>query len=89
MTPWCEAYVPLSFRPDLAAVIPSGALVPCKAPAVAAYRYRCILGHQVTRSVCPEHDPVPGVVGCYECKQGGREEPMTWELVEVRPAPRQ
>jgi hypothetical protein len=71
MTPWCEAYVPVL-----------GQLAPCKAPAVAAYRYRCAAGHQVTRSSCARHDPVPGTVGCHQCKQAGTETPMTWELVE-------
>lgn len=72
MVPWCEAYVPVV-----------GQLAPCKAPAAAAYRYSCANGHHVTRSVCAEHDPVPGVVGCYECKAAGKEVPMTWELLEV------
>ena len=64
-------------------------MVPCKAPAAAAYRFRCIHGHEVTRSVCAEHDPVPGSVGCYQCYKDGREEPMTWEVVEVGATPRQ
>lgn len=76
MVPWCEAFVPVL-----------GQLVPCKAPAVAAYRYRCQFGHAVTRSVCADHDPVPGVVGCHQCKAGGAEVPMTWELVEGGTAP--
>lgn len=78
MTPWCEAYVPVL-----------GHLQPCRAPAVAVYRYHCARGHEVTRSVCADHDPVPGAVGCWHCKQEGREEPMTWELVAVGPGPRQ
>jgi hypothetical protein len=72
MVPWCEAYVPVV-----------GQLQPCKAPAVVAYRYRCRLGHDLTRSVCAGHDPVPGEVGCYHCRQAGIEEPMTWQLTEV------
>lgn len=72
MVPWCESYVPVL-----------GQLAPCKAPAVASYCFRCALGHRVTRSVCADHDPVPGTVGCYECKLAGREEPMTWEVTEV------
>lgn len=84
MIPWCEAYVPL---PEAFTTRGGPVFVPCRAPAVAAYRYRCAWNHELTRSVCAEHDPVPGNVGCYVCKQAGREVPMTWQLVEVAAAP--
>lgn len=72
MTPWCEAYV-----------LVVGAWQPCKAPAIAAYRYDCANGHHFTRSVCVDHDPVPGQVGCRYCQQLGLEVPLTWQLVDV------
>jgi len=61
--------------------------VPCKAPATAAYRYICIYRHEITRSSCSDHDPVPGNVGCYTCRKAGREEPMTWQVVELAAEP--
>jgi len=76
--PWCEAFV-----------LVIGHWQPCKAPAVTAYRYACLYGHEFIRSVCAAHDPVPGQVGCRYCQAAGREVPLTWQLVEVAAAPRQ
>lgn len=83
MTPWCEAYVPMP--PEV-----GGGLAPCKAPAVASYRFSCAApaAHQLTRSVCADHDPIPGEVGCRFCHDEGKEVPMTWEVIALAgPAP--
>jgi len=88
VTPWCEAYVPVTVD-HLPAGAPVIQFVPCKAPATAAYRYTCIYRHEMTRSSCAAHDPVPGEVGCYTCKQAGREEPVTWQVVELAAGPSQ
>lgn len=82
MTPWCEAYVPMPHELG-------GQLVPCKMPSAAAYRFRCRFGHELTRAVCADHDPVPGEVGCRYCHDAGREEPMTWQVVELAAGPSQ
>lgn len=83
MTPWCETYVPMPAELG-------GGLVPCKMPSAASYRFRCRWGHVLTRAACAHHDPVPGNVGCWECKvRHDREEPMTWEVVEVAAGPSQ
>jgi hypothetical protein len=81
--PWCEAKVPI---PVIIQGVehPAGALVVCQAPAIASYTYYCAVCHyQGTRSVCAEHDPVPGQVGCAACHDRGQEHPLTWTIAEL------
>lgn len=72
----------LGFRATCAAKTPSISMQPpivwqfCGAPAVAEYYYRCEYGHERPGTVCDDHRPVPGDLGCAQCAERGANVPM-------------